>query len=409
MKKINSLVAVIITALFLNQQVMAQSDNVIQKDGIKIHVFTSRPVFFEVTSVLLEGKNEVALIDAQFSKEDAQRVADMIRATGKELTTIFISYSDPDFYFGLDYIAKQFPRAKIYATAQTVYLINATKDEKMAIWSPKLGNNAPEKIIVPNAINADHFMLEDKRIEIKQIYDDEQHSFLWIPSARVILGGIYLNDAAHLWVADSQTKEDRIKWMEGLETMEALRPDYAIPSHFTAGKSNLKGDAPILFTKHYLSALEKVLDSSINSTEVIQKMKARYPDLDGVSTLEMTAKVLKGEIPWKTASAFPAIGRKAEVNFGGDYIFELNFEDERHMSFVGTTGSLKGSADHVEYTAIEVAPKVYMVYWSEPVNKSRVVHVEDFGSGTAYTNISAADGSFINLKGTIKLLGNPLW
>ncbi len=220
------------------------------------------------------------------------------------------------------------------------------------------------------------------------------------------MGGIYLSDAQHIWVADSPTKEDRLKWIAGLEFMEKLAPDYVIPAHFTAGKSDLKGNAPILFTKHYLATLENALDSSAGSGDVIQKMKAHYPELSGISNLEMTAKVLKGEISWKTARAFPAIGRKAEVNFGGDYVFELNFEDERHMSFVGTTGKLKGATDHVEYTAVEVAPKVYMVYWSEPVNKSHVVHIEDFGSGTAYTNISAPDGSFTNLKGTLKLIGN---
>lgn len=406
-KKNLLLVAVTIIALIFNQQAMAQTYDVIEKDGMKIHVFTSKPVIFEVTSVLLEGKKDVVLIDAQFSREDAQSVVNMIKSTGKELTTIFISYSDPDFYFGLDYIAKQFPKAKIYSTAQTAYLINATKDEKMAIWSPQLRENAPEKIIVPTAIDKDYFMLEDKKIEIKKIANDEQHSFLWIQSASTILGGIYLDDAKHLWVADSQAKEDRVKWIKGLDVMDKLNPDYTIPAHFTAGKSNLKGNAPILFTKQYLSALEDVLDNSLSSKEVIQKMEALYPGLDGVSNLEMSAKVLKGEIPWKTVEAFPAIGRKAEVNFGGDYVFVLDYKDGKHMSYIGTTGSLKGATDDVEYTAIEVAPKVYMVYWSEPKTGSHVVHVEDFGSGTAYTNISAPDGSFTNSKGTIKLLENP--
>ena len=407
MKKNLLLVAITIITLLFNQQAMSQTHNVIEKDGMKMHVYTSKPVIFEVTSVLLEGKKEVVLIDAQFSKEDAQSVVNMIKDTGKELSTIFISYSDPDFYFGLDHITKQFPKAKVYSTAQTAYLINATKDEKMAIWSSQLGVNAPEKIIVPTAIGKDHFMLEDKRIEIKKIINDEQHSFLWIPSTRTILGGIYLDDAKHLWVADSQSKEDRVKWIEGLNIMDKLNPDYVIPAHFTAGKSNLKGNAPVLFTKQYLSAMEDVLHNSLSSKEVIQKMETLYPGLDGVPNLEMSAKVLKGDIPWKTLGAFPAIGRKTEVNFGGDYIFVLNYKDEKHMSYVGTTGSLKGVTDDVEYTAIEVAPKVYMVYWCEPKTGSHVVHVEDFGSGTAYTNISAPDNSFTNLKGTIKLLENP--
>lgn len=45
---------------------------------------------FPVSSEIISGKNEVVLIDAQFQKDDAQVLADKIRATGKTLTP-FIS------------------------------------------------------------------------------------------------------------------------------------------------------------------------------------------------------------------------------------------------------------------------------------------------------------------------------
>jgi glyoxylase-like metal-dependent hydrolase (beta-lactamase superfamily II) len=384
---------------------MAQNINVIERDGLRMHVFTGKPVIFEVASVVLEGEHEVALIDAQFSRDNAQRLVELIKSTGKELTTVFISYSDPDYYFGLGHIAVNFPKAAIYATPQTVYLINATKDEKMGIWAPQLGGNAPEKIVVPKAIYEDHFMFEGRRIEIRQTVGDEQHAFLWIPSVRTILGGVYLNGVEHLWVADSPAKEDRAKWLAALEVMQNLKPEYSIPAHFTPAAADLRGDAPIIFTRNYLTALEGALAGATGSGQVIEKMKSLYPNLEGESSLEMTAKVLTGEMPWKTVSAFPAICRKAEVNFGGEYIFELDFRNEHSMTFRGLAERSEGRpvTDTVEYTAVEVAPKVYMVYWTEKDN-THVVHVEDFGAGIAYTNISAPDGSFTNMKGTLRLL-----
>jgi glyoxylase-like metal-dependent hydrolase (beta-lactamase superfamily II) len=384
---------------------MAQNVNVVESGGLRMHVFVSKPVIFEVASVVLEGEREAALMDAQFSADNAQRVVELIKSTGKELTTIFISYSDPDYYFGLDLIARQFPNAKIYAAPQTVYLINATKDDKTAIWSPQLGANAPERIAVPAAIDSDHFMLEGRRIEIRQIAGDEQHPFLWIPSARTILGGVYISDAEHLWVADAQTGEDRAKWLTGLDAMRKLDPAYSIPAHFIAGKSSFRGDAPIVFTRNYLTALENALKGATGSEQVIRKMKSLYPGLDGESSLEMTARVLTGETPWKTVSAFPAIGRKAEVNFGGEFDFELDFHNGHSMTFTGLVARSEGRpmTDTVEYTAVEVARGVYMVYWTEKDN-THVVHIEDYGGGIAYTNIVAPDGSFTNLKGTLRLL-----
>lgn len=74
------------------------------------------------------------------------------------------------------------------------------------------------------------------------------------------------------------------------------------------------------------------------------------------------------------------------------------------MSFIGKSGDMKGVADSVEYKAVQIAPGIYMVYWSEPVVKSNVVHVEDFNSGVVYTNISDKDGNFINMKGLVKIV-----
>ncbi len=367
----------------------------------RTHTFLSpNPTIFQVASVIIESDSELALVDAQFSRDNALRLVEKIRKIDKPLRTIFISYSDPDYYFGLDVIARAFPDAKILATPQTVWTIGATKDEKMAIWAPQLGENAPEKIVVPDALAPDHFMVGRHRVEICSNAGDEAHSWLWLPDSRTVLGGIYLTDNQHLWVADSQSNEAREKWLAALDTMAASNPKKVIPAHFYEPL----GSDPIGFTKRYLTELDKVLKSEKSSTEVITAMEKRYPSLAAQSNLEMTTKVLTGEMAWKTVDAFEAIGRKVEVDFGGEYLFELDFTDNHTMTFRGLKPRAEGRpiTDTVQYTAVEVAPRVYMVYWTERDN-THVVHVEDYGAGVAYTNIASPDGSFTNLKGTLKM------
>ena len=75
---------------------------------------------FPVSSVLVSGDKDAILIDAQFGKAQAQHVVDKIRASGKHLTTIYISHGDPDYYFGLQTLQDAFPQARIVATAQPV-------------------------------------------------------------------------------------------------------------------------------------------------------------------------------------------------------------------------------------------------------------------------------------------------
>jgi glyoxylase-like metal-dependent hydrolase (beta-lactamase superfamily II) len=380
---------------------MAQNVDVIEAGGLRMHIFLSKPVIFRVASVVLEGEREVALVDAQFSADNAERVVELIRSTGKPLKTIFISYSDPDYYFGLGHIASAFPEAKVLATPQTVWMINATKNDKMAVWAPQLGDNAPAEIVVPEAVAGDYFMVDGHRVEIRRAPGDEQHAYLWIPSSRTVLGGVYLDDNEHLWVADSPAPKDREKWLAALRDMEDLAPAHVIPAHFAPPV----GTNPILFTRDYLMKLEDALGSSKSGAEVVAKMRQAYPNLAGGQNLDMTAQVLKGEIPWKTTRAFPAIGRKVRVDFGGEYVFVLDFHNEHSMTFTGLVQRAGGRpmTDTVEYTAAEVAPQTYMVYWTETDN-THVVHVQNYESGAVWTNIVAPDGSFTNLGGTLKLM-----
>jgi glyoxylase-like metal-dependent hydrolase (beta-lactamase superfamily II) len=64
-------------------------------------------------------------------------------ASGKHLTTIYISHGDPDYYFGLDTLTQAFPDAKVLASAATVAHIRKTMDAKLAYWGPQMGADKP--------------------------------------------------------------------------------------------------------------------------------------------------------------------------------------------------------------------------------------------------------------------------
>jgi glyoxylase-like metal-dependent hydrolase (beta-lactamase superfamily II) len=91
---------------------------------------------FPVASVIVSGKTDAILIDAQFSRAEAHKVVERIRASGKKLTVVYVSHGDPDFYFGLDVVQDAFPKAKIVATSHTVAAMRKKADAKVAYWGP---------------------------------------------------------------------------------------------------------------------------------------------------------------------------------------------------------------------------------------------------------------------------------
>ncbi|MDR9900540.1 hypothetical protein G7B40_039300 [Aetokthonos hydrillicola Thurmond2011] len=98
---------------------------------------------------------------------------------------------------------------------------------------------------------------------------------------------------------------------------------------------------------------------------------------------------------------FPAVGHVYKVNFGGDYVFLLNFKSDTELTFTGTVGQFKGYSETVQITPIKIRPQVFMVYWTE-ADKTEVVHVEDFEKGIVYTNIFTPNQPAVHLKGTLQ-------
>jgi len=256
---------------------------------------------FPVSSELVTGQADAVLIDAQFQRNDAEALVQKIKASGKKLTTVYISHSDPDYYFGLDVIQAAFPDAKIVATPQTVAAIQASKDGKLAHWGPILKENAPKALVVPEPLAGDSIELEGRKIQVVGLDGPTPaRTFAWIPSIKAVVGGVPVSANIHLWVADTQTPESRRDWLKTLGRIEALRPKTVVPGHF---EPNADGSMPysvasVKFTRSYLQAFETEAAKATDSAALVAAMKKRYPKLQHASSLELSAKVIKGEMKW---------------------------------------------------------------------------------------------------------------
>ncbi|MDR6921063.1 MBL fold metallo-hydrolase [Chryseobacterium sp. 2987] len=374
--------------------------NMLSAGNLKIKVYNpGSKAIFSVTSTIIYGDKDAVLIDAQFQKQYAEQLVKEIKATGKNLKAVFISHSDPDFYFGLDVIRKAFPNAKIISTAQTAYLISASKDDKIAVWKLQLKEDAPSEIIVPDAVTAIPD-LEGNKIEIINKPEDPAHSFLWIPSVKTIAGGISVSTGSHLWMADTQDIKAVDQWIAQIDAMKALKPEQVVPSHFSENSLSPKS---LDFIKSYLENYKKAVTENKTTDSIVNFMVRKYPGLPGKEELEMGVKVFLGQMNWDLKSPYPAIGHKVEADLG-TFRFILDFKDNKEMSFTGAGGKVKGATDTVQYTAVEVAKNVFMVYWHEPKLGSNVTHIQDYNKNIVYTNIADPDGSFKHLKGTLKIV-----
>ncbi|MFC0168885.1 MBL fold metallo-hydrolase [Pseudoduganella danionis] len=265
---------------------------------LKVEVFNpGEAAIFPVASVLVSGTKDAVLIDAQFSRAEALKLAEQIRASGKRLTTVYVSHGDPDFYFGLDVIHAAFPEAKIVATSYTVAAIEKKKDAKVAYWGPILKHNAPHSIIVPQVLQGDRIELEGETLQIAGLQGAApERSYVWIPSIKTVAGGVVVFNDLHVWTADTQTLAARQQWLATLDGIAALQPSTVVPGHYKVGSALTP--ASIGFTRDYLVKFEAETAAAANSADLIARMQQLYPQAGLKAALDTSAKVAKGEMKW---------------------------------------------------------------------------------------------------------------
>lgn len=254
---------------------------------------------FSRAPVILTAGDESVLVDGGFTLSDGEAVADRIASIGKPLTTVLITSSDPDYYFGLRPITTKYPDAKVIAPQDVVDAIHGNVAGKVATWSPQLGDNGPRSVadvVIPQPVTATTLAVGGHTIDIVRADNLGDRYYLWSTDLDALFGGNLVFSGEHVFLADLPSPAQRRQWITDLDTMIARNPKVVIAGHAATGTDN--GIAALRFTRDYLAAFDDADAHTTTSADLIAAMEQRYPDLPGTTNLELSAKVVKGEMQW---------------------------------------------------------------------------------------------------------------
>src|SRR5947199_3970282 len=285
--------ASVATAILGVKNAMATNTNLTWK-----HFPAGERGFFRAP-VLISGARDAVLIDGGFTLPDGKALAEAIKASGKKLTTVYISQSDPDYYFSLAPITAALPAAKVIAASATIAAIKGNVEKKLSTWGPQLKENGPQAlgdIIMPEAFDGRTLALEDHTIDIADADGLANRRYIWVSSLNAIFGGVLVFSGVHVWTADTQGAEARAAWVKNLDAMAARKPAVVVPGHMAPGVAT--DASAIRYTRDYLVAFEEELAKAVDSAALIAAMTKRYPDAGMGVALQIGAKVAKGEMKW---------------------------------------------------------------------------------------------------------------
>jgi glyoxylase-like metal-dependent hydrolase (beta-lactamase superfamily II) len=168
-----------------------------------------------VNSFTLSNDDHVIAVDLLRNSAEAQIFANQIAASGKKLTSIFITPGHPDHYLGLGVFNRQFPTVPIYVATQEIKddIIGFTTWMESVGWlegealmkvrsdkNPK-GFDYERKIKVLEA-NSLNLPGSSELIRIKADYQGNEAAHmatLAIPSQKILLASDLIYDGVHAW------------------------------------------------------------------------------------------------------------------------------------------------------------------------------------------------------------------
>src|ERR1700722_9017597 len=195
------------------------------------------------SATLIFGQRDAVLVDAFLTVQQAAALVEWVAASGKNLTTIYVTHGHGDHFFGIGALQDRFPNARAVAMPDVVKAMRqqASPEYVSNFWNTRYPGQIPERLVIAEELKGNVIQLEGRDLVVVEVgYTDTEHTTcLNVPSVGlVVVGDAAFNDV-HLYLGESNA-ETRREWIAALDTIESLNPLAVIAGH----KKPEKNDSP---------------------------------------------------------------------------------------------------------------------------------------------------------------------
>ncbi|NUR95466.1 MAG: MBL fold metallo-hydrolase [Kribbellaceae bacterium] len=230
-------------------------------------------------ATLIYGDHDAVLVDPLMTQAEGEDLAGWIASTGKNLTTIFVTHSHGDHFFGAAPVLDRFPGARMVALPAVVEGMRKqlTPPWLDGFWRARFPGQLPERLVVAEPLEGDTFTLEGEDLVAIDLAhtDTDGSSALYVPSIGLVVAGDAVYDEVHLYL--SEAVADGIdQWMSALDVLAALHPTAVVSGHRQADAS----DDPryIDETRRYLQTFAAAQARTSTALDLYNAMIEAYPD-----------------------------------------------------------------------------------------------------------------------------------
>jgi len=239
-----------------------------------------KEVYFQaMTSTLIYAKRDAVLVDAFMTIKQADALADWVRASGKNLTTIYITHGHGDHWFGIGTILEHFPNARAVATPDVVKVMrqHASPEVLEKVWKAAFPGQISERLVIAEELKGNVIELEGHELVAVELghTDTDYTTCLNVPSIGLVVAGDAAYNDVHLYLVESNPKT-RLEWISALDKIESLNPHAVIASH----KRPDSEDNPRIIeeTRKYIRDFDRLAEMTTTAQELYDKMLELHPN-----------------------------------------------------------------------------------------------------------------------------------
>jgi glyoxylase-like metal-dependent hydrolase (beta-lactamase superfamily II) len=236
-------------------------------------------MFQAIASTLIYGKRDAVLVDAFMTVKQADALVDWVVASGKNLTTIYITHGHGDHWFGNGALLERFPNARAVARPDVVRVMRqqATPEVLERIWKAGFPGQIPDRLVIADELKGNVIDLEGQDLVAVELgHTDTDHTTcLNVPSVGLVVAGDSAYNDVHLYLAESNAKTRR-EWISALDKIESLNPRAVIAAHKRPGND----DNPRIIeeTRQYIRDFDRIAEMTTTAQELYDKMLELYPN-----------------------------------------------------------------------------------------------------------------------------------
>lgn len=240
---------------------------------------TARRMWSPTTSTLIYGANDAVLVDPLMTIDESRALADWVVATGKNVTTIFVTHAHGDHFFGAPAVLERFPNATLVATAGVAARMGAQWSPPWidGFWNPRFPGQLSDRHVTAQPLADGLIELETEQLRAVELghTDTDAASALHVPSIGLVVAGDAVYGDVHLHLGESQGN-GRQDWLDALDTIDNLQPTAVVSGHKRDGDPDSAED--IGRTRDYIEDFIAELEKADNHTDLYQAIVARYPN-----------------------------------------------------------------------------------------------------------------------------------